>query len=357
MLCVMNVVSLPGSSVDLTPSLMTIYDTFSTSHNRTVTFANQDECIPPPSEPSRPPPANSVQDQPPADQGLSKSCSNVSFTVVDENENVERDSRRESSVQSSPRRESDSPWQTVCVTPKHYLSRMDNSCTGGGMNSNLTVDPGGSPQCNNHANGSGCHGERMDMDNDARKRPLSISSTSSSTSSTSSLPRHQRKKMASCATTTMVVPMSTESDEVDEAEYIQCIRRVAQEHARFLPDIPSDHSLHEEDYEPVSSPLSYRRVLDSPAVHLNSSNSLNGSIATSPGLSYSHSSQTSGAGNFSPYSNHAQARFLFDVQGTSYIDKVVAEIIETERAYVSDLQDIIQVSLIFQITFQLYLTI
>ncbi len=151
--------------------------------------------------------------------------------------------------------------------------------------------------------------------------------------------------------------MSTESDEVDEAEYIQCIRRVAQEHARFLPDIPSDHSLHEEDYEPVSSPLSYRRVLDSPAVHLNSSNSLNGSIATSPGLSYSHSSQTSGAGNFSPYSNHAQARFLFDVQGTSYIDKVVAEIIETERAYVSDLQDIIQVSLIFQITFQLYLTI
>lgn len=320
--------------MDLTPTLMTIYDTFSTTPGKSVTFAPCDDAIP-----------NGFcsKRSSPGKENLSKSCVNVSCSVVDENENVESSGRTKRHLFPKKMAANGSAPMEDGQGGKTYWSGAEGPrlCSNGSV-------PRSAFQSET----------AMEIQNDAKKRPLSISSTTSSTSSTSSLPRHQKKKVATSTTATTGITMATEQD-LSSEDADSSRHYFSRDHSRYLPDIPSDQSLHEDDLD--TSPIRHHSRKDTSnssnlsesAMSLNksgicsshSSSILNDSSSSAHGLSDHYSGILDTAGCiFSPPSPHPQARFLFDMSGASYIERVVAEIIETERTYVRDLQDIIHVS-------------
>ena len=137
------------------------------------------------------------------------------------------------------------------------------------------------------------------LPNDVKKRPLSISSTSSSNSSTSSLPRHQRKKVAttSClATATTTCVTTTRSGQS----------------ALYGAAVPMDTSA--------------------------------GLIAVPPSDSKDVLPRTS-LSNLCDIVNKDvhKVKFTSESGRNVYIDRVVTEILDSERSYVRDLNDIIRV--------------
>ena len=144
----------------------------------------------------------------------------------------------------------------------------------------------------------------------SKKRPLSISSTSSTTSSTSSLPRPQRKKLAGGGGLT-----------------VGSSPLVANGHPAGVTGLRTTGSgdymtgsTHGVTSCSVLQAPGGQTVLDMSGVDVDDDHSARSPSPTPP------SRQDSGSGG-----------------SVSYIDKVVAEILETERAYVNDLREIIQV--------------
>lgn len=162
--------------------------------------------------------------------------------------------------------------------------------------------------------------------NDIKKRPLSISSTSSSNSSTSSLPRHQRKKIAMV----MVGGQSsghaaagsthTACAEIDEYPSSDMHRNVFRSESHTSDDM-DDSKMSQSDCDSKSSSLERDQDLGFCPI---------------------------GAGGAKRVGPEGVAMECHGDDGmmtaSTYIDKVVAEIVQTERTYVNDLSDIIQVS-------------
>ena len=153
------------------------------------------------------------------------------------------------------------------------------------------------------------HTEPINSGTDAKKRPLSISSTSSSTSSTSSLPRQQRKKLASMKST---MARRVESGERAEEEHAMPNITVALSDS-VVDTLTDDESEHTDN-------TSYQDEGD-----MNDSKS---ELDDEDSLSSSYLKDTMDLGLCEP----------------SYIDKVVSEIVLTERTYVRALKEVIEVS-------------
>ena len=135
------------------------------------------------------------------------------------------------------------------------------------------------------------------LPNDAKKRPLSVSSTSSSNSSTSSLPRHQRKKVATTSCLATVTPTT-------------CVATT-----RSGPAMPNG----------TASPMDTSAGL------------LSASVVKKP------SGRTSLSNLYILDEDVQKVKFTSSSGRNVFIDRVVGEILDSERCYVRDLNDIIQV--------------
>jgi len=124
------------------------------------------------------------------------------------------------------------------------------------------------------------------------KRPLSVSSTSSSMSSTSSLPRHEPKKLATAVPCTLLLPGVEHDGEAASlstvAEHVPaCSRPRENSEVRGREDVVEDDD-----------------------------------------VSVGHSAAST-------------------LSRSQYVDRVVTEIVDTERAYVDDLDQIIHVCMLY----------
>ena len=159
-----------------------------------------------------------------------------------------------------------------------------------------------------------------DVDERTCKRPLSVSSTSSSMSSTSSLPRHERKKLATAAVL----------QGVDDAS---------------RPGCP--------DGETAAGCLSTVVELVPAAAAISECPRARLCDGEGPSTSYDGggadddvSSATAHGGDDHDDDDDDDAvagRHTRTLSRSQYVDRVVAEIVDTERAYVDDLDQIIHV--------------
>jgi len=158
---------------------------------------------------------------------------------------------------------------------------------------------------------------------DMKKRPLSIRSTSSNTSTVSVTQRRRRKKQAVGDGVTAVADVDVDLPALTE--------RLGQQAASFSDELNSLTSSLLERSESESS-----GVGDAGAVRLSS-------LLTDDELDVdvSPSSDCSDAGGQpGPHDTDSTS----PSRSESYVDMVVAEILDTERSYVSDLRDVIQVT-------------
>ena len=212
---------------------------------------------------------------------------------------------------------------------------------------------------------------RQLTETDAKKRPLSISSTSSSVSS-SSLPRHQKKKVATSALLSSSILNSEHRCETSKDHQDSNSNFTGQNSTCSSPQKSPCHivsgvgtdnnkQLASESYVDSSSRTTpctscrhsrtgfndHNHICDITEVNeLNTSD-----ILDSPGQDLNRSLSDPGGGGHavvtappkspSVSSTHSH-RFVLDF-GASYLSKVVHEVMETERIYVNDLRDIIQV--------------
>ena len=146
-----------------------------------------------------------------------------------------------------------------------------------------------------------------DVDERSCKRPLSVSSTSSSMSSTSSLPRHERKKLAT-AVQSLLPGVDDASPGCGDNE-AGCLSTVAE----LVPAVSERRRL--SDAERSSASLSCPYV----------------EFASAAARDDDDTGAAGCGGNTRTLSR------------SQYVDRVVAEIIDTERAYVDDLEQIIHV--------------
>ena len=171
---------------------------------------------------------------------------------------------------------------------------------------------------------------------DAKKRPLSVSSTSSS--STSSLPRHQRKKIASMVTSPIASLNSPPLDcGIDNSIVALGNYSSVTPESVMEMDVTSD----DEDDNVTTRGSRYNYdVADakedscakSDLVCIGSDNMC---ISSDQVSCREHLEESSERINFD--NNNTDSKLC-------YIEKVVTEILETERTYVRDLEEIIQVS-------------
>lgn len=178
-------------------------------------------------------------------------------------------------------------------------------------------------------------------DADDRKRPLSITSTSSSTSgSNSSLPRHIRKRIANMSSSLAIGSSAADAAGVANAScemlstVAECCSSPGDAHcsnagARFFDG----------DFDKCSK--SGRRVdeilVSSSSCQCNSSSVADEYLAGSDVEEAAESSERNG------YDCFDGSKLL---TGVAYIERVVVEILETERNYVKDLSDLVQVMFI-----------
>ena len=252
-----------GSSVDLSPTLMTIYDSYSASVNVTPPpeYSVSNNVTPPPNTST--PSADPSCGKPVRHQHLAKSCSDVRY------ENVQ-----------SIRRSNDRAMENLTEE------------------SHMETDEGSSPKLPDDVPSALVN---LVLPNDVKKRPLSVSSTSSSNSSTSSLPRHQRKKVATTSCLAAVTPTT-------------CIATT-----RSGGSTPNG----------TASPMDTSAGLLSASV-----------VKKPPG-------RTSLSNLYILDEDVQKVKFTSSSGRNVYIDRVVGEILDSERCYVRDLNDIIQVFIHF----------
>ncbi len=179
---------------------------------------------------------------------------------------------------------------------------------------------------------------------DAKKRPLSVSSTSSSTSSTSSLPRQQRKKVAAMPTALASNCMWANDMPVSKTA------SPIPPYMAVMADLHLDTLTDEEQsqHSPESDKFNYCQ-----REFVSKSENEPSSVEQSPqhrlcldDLDLNHQ------GRRSPVSveESPQRRQNLDTNCSelTYIAKVVAEILDTERTYVKDLHEVIQVNIFFR---------
>ena len=273
----MFIPSFSGSSVDLTPTLMTVFDAYSTEDENNVNSDSSRIDISSPSLTSST--SSSTRPSP-----TSKFTKHI----------------------SPPRNGEKQAVKTV---------NMDNIKSKNGIFHTVPEGP------------------VLNLTNDAKKRPLSISSTSSSTSSTSSLPRQQRKKLAG---------MASALDGGDTASPAGGLRPG---NMYTGPEAHMDtQNEEEEEEESMNHDATVTNSDGESNIDLSRSETENSSLAMGTGgRSASHSPQSLHGGR--PSSDTPDLSLV-------YIDKVVTEIIETERTYVRDLDEIIEVSDIIHDQFQ-----
>ena len=305
-----------GSSVDLAPSLLNIYDNYVTS---TDDLTNP--VVPRDAQPKRSVPRPAT---PPVPRGFTKEDRqnrNVVHIHVEEVNNVPSPSTPRLKTTCSP------SGGVRKVTMKEPESR--------GVQDRLS--PSGVPGSDHDQ-----HGLSLSAFSDAKKRPLSISSTASSSSSTSSLPRQQRKKIATTSSSLLVQGYHGE-DAVNSTPHKggQCVTVDAGHHHDHISPIrprgvqhaPEEAMATEEDEFQVMDQVPEEQESD-----LSSSTDYHH-------CDFIHSLDLNRSDYKSPSPSPlpSNGTAVFEDSGFSYIDRVVAEIVETEKTYVKDLTDIIQV--------------
>ena len=354
------VIYVSGSSCDLAPQLLSIYDTYATSA-KSVTFASQDDSISAPS----PPPA--FKHQVTTSSLHTASSSHItSSSVITSSAHITSPLHTTSSPHitlSAPlplstgnssachHRES----QHCCNYPQKPVTSTQHGITAY-MDGNENVDtsfpssssftsPSRFVSTTSNMEGTvtshpPAHPPLLLEQDAAKKRPLSVSSTSSSASSTSSLPRHQRKRLAAAAAHHDALLLETEEQQRAPANTgTQRISQTSQDmdtSSSLSSALPSSSTTNAD-----TSPYGSHTELLSPG--RSSTNSSNSNIS----LKFSDFARLDSedkSASVSPSPSPNPSRFNLDLTGSgSYIEKVVTEIIDTERTYVHDLKDIIQV--------------
>ncbi len=172
---------------------------------------------------------------------------------------------------------------------------------------------------------------------DAKKRPLSVSSTSSS--STSSLPRHQRKKLAGATTS----PIATNSGLLQNPLTVDgCLNdrtgsNVAEcDTSKDVMDMDLG-SEEEDDHLPGVRSVSDYGIVNAKEDNCAKDVTVSSEQSTCDQFRVSETNCASSQPSVPGDNNNLDLK-------QSYIDKVATEILETERTYVRDLNEIIQVS-------------
>ena len=270
---------LTGSSLDLTPSLMTIYDN----------LAEDDAAI-----------------------ETSNKC--VTLAVVEPH-------------QPGPGHVGTRDNVTYSRTEKMTSSSTTN------MSQESTTSSLISEECDD-----GDPAELISGGSDAKKRPLSVSSTSSS--STSSLPRHQRKKIASMVTSPIASlnnPLAMMDCGINNSIVSPGNCSSVTPEGAMEMDVTSDD---EDDNATTRGSGDNCNVTDAKEDN----------CAKSDLACMVSSDQCVGLDQVSCHEHlqESRERISFDNNNADgklcYIEKVVTEILETERTYVRDLEEIIQVS-------------
>ena len=188
------------------------------------------------------------------------------------------------------------------------------------MSSNMTLnDTVQKPECDISSSSermiSSLGGSSL-LDSDSKKRPLSISSTSStSSSSTSSLPRHQRKRVSNiaCAVVANGTDIHVEDNNIETLTTV-------------------------EEFSPIDRHSCSRLSSDDSLLYCSTyENNDESEMAISHSdLKDCQSSDTSQCSSRNGFSTNG-------LSGSLYISRVISEILETEKNYVEDLKDIVQV--------------
>ena len=171
-------------------------------------------------------------------------------------------------------------------------------------------------------------------DSDPKKRPLSLRSTSSSISSTSSRPQHRRKKIA------------VDSFLAPDNEYSSALINCQDSCGDFIES--SRNAGGSETYKsPVISAKNSQGCHHQMEVEYNSV--MDDSNADGYSSLHNETGINSFPGDVSPQdlpTNSPKNGSIGLVRTPSYIDRVCLEIIDTEKAYVRDLGEIIRASYI-----------
>ena len=191
-----------------------------------------------------------------------------------------------------------------------------------GENSALSCDAVGSTRSQERQTTSVFH---QDVDERASKRPLSVSSTSSSMSSTSSLPRHEHKKLATAVQSPPPLPGVEDAspDGGDGEAGAGCLSTVAES----VPAVC-------ERCRPAADD---GRHSPPPTCSYDGEGDVVSPNASALGGNDDHDDEVDAAGI-----GHAACSST-TLSRSQYVDRVVTEIIDTERAYVDDLDQIIHV--------------
>lgn len=178
-------------------------------------------------------------------------------------------------------------------------------------------------------------------DADDRKRPLSITSTSSSTSgSSSSLPRHIRKRIANMSSSLAIGSSTADAAGVGNAS-CEMLSTVAECCSPGDAHCSNNAGARFFDGDFDKGSKGGRRVdeilVSSSSCQHNSSSVADEYLAASDVEESTESSERNG------YDCFDGSKLL---TGVAYIERVVVEILETERNYVKDLSDLVQVTFI-----------
>lgn len=226
-----------GSSCDLAPALLSIYDNYASSNH----ISNNNGVVNSKSDLTSSASKQKYQETT-AKENLSQSCHNVhwnselatSSATIDRSEAVQESCSVEILNNNSGSSMEALDDEDVHMKDEQITIRGSNRYNNTNrVNISVSVIPCADVQTHNVVNHHATNVVNHDNDNatgstssmclnshvialpvaesDGKKRPLSISSTSSSASSSSSLPRHQRKKVATMATSVMVSTSCTVS--------------------------------------------------------------------------------------------------------------------------------------------------
>lgn len=174
-------------------------------------------------------------------------------------------------------------------------------------------------------------------DADDRKRPLSIASNSSSASSSSSLPRHVRKRIANVSSSVATGSLSADSGVSNAScEMLSTVAECGSPVDLHHPS-PSSSGVFDQAFDSAM-----RNDRSAEGVPLSGTCRYNSSVADDY-LGNSDVEESAGSSERNSYNclNGSESKLL---TGVAYVERVVAEILETERSYVKDLSDLVQVA-------------